>query len=169
MSESLRLHIAIEQIKFARHYFLGMLDELADDDWYASPPGMSTHIAWQVGHVAMAEYGLALFRVRGRQPEDLELMPSKFRKQFSRGSTPNLDREANPTPQELREILDRIHQQVLRELPTFSEEQLDEKIDPPHAVYDTKLGAVMFCSHHEMLHAGQVGLIRRALGREPIR
>ena len=33
-------------------------------------------LAWQVGHSAMAEYGLCLYRVRGRVSEDTQLMPA---------------------------------------------------------------------------------------------
>ena len=133
------------------------------------PPGAATHIGWQVGHLAMAEYGLCLFRQRGRTEGDLDLMPSTFRKQFSRGSKPNPDAAANPTPAQLRAVLERVHQQVLAEAPTFTAEQLNEPTEMPYAAYPTKLGAMLFCAHHEMIHAGQIGLIRRLLGKAPVR
>jgi hypothetical protein len=37
----------------------------------------------------MAQYGLCLFRLRGRQEIDADLMTSSFRKQFSRGRRPS--------------------------------------------------------------------------------
>lgn len=163
------LQLAIRQIEFARGYTLSLLAGLSDEDWFQLPGTATTHIAWQVGHLAMAEYGLCLFRLRGRMSEDLDLMPGKFRKQFSKGSQPDPDPGRNPSPGELRQVLDRIHQQVLRELAVTSEAQLAEPIDEPYAVTPTKLGALFFCSHHEMLHAGQIGLLRRLLGRTPVR
>lgn len=163
------LQLAIRQIEFARDYTASLLDGLSDEDWFRQPGAVTTHIAWQVGHLAMAEYGLCLFRIRGRLSEDLELMPGKFRKQFSRGSQPDPDPGRNPAPAELRQVLDRIHQQVLRELPATRDSQLAEAIDEPYAVTPTKLGALFFCSHHEMLHAGQIGLLRRLLGHDPVR
>jgi hypothetical protein len=51
----------------------------------------------------------------------------------------------------------------------FTEAHLAEPLDEPYAVYPTKLGAIVFCAHHEMLHAGQIGLLRRLLGKPPIR
>ena len=96
-------------------------------------------------------------------PEDLDLMSSKFRKQYSKGSQPDPERQNNPTPAELRETLERVHRQALSELAACSEQQLAEPIDEPYAVTPTKLGALFFCSHHEMLHAGQIGLLRRLL------
>jgi len=163
------LQLALQQIEFARAYMLGILAEIDEAEWFTLPTGCPTHVAWQVGHLAMAEYGLCLFRQRGRQPADLELMTSSFRKQFSRGSIPEADANTYPSPAEIRATLDRVHAQVLKEAAGFTAEQLKEPVEPPFAVEPTKLGCLLFCSHHEMLHAGQLGLLRRLLGKQPIR
>lgn len=164
-----RLEIILKQLEFARAYTLALLADIDEGDWFQMPAGATTHLAWQMGHIAMAEYGLALFRQRGRQPDDLQLMSSTFRKQFSRGSTPEPDPVQNPAIGEIREVFDRVHEQVLREVPTFTAASLDEPCELPYAGYPTKLGALLLCSHHELLHAGQIGLLRRLLGKPPIR
>lgn len=164
-----RIEIVLKQLEFARTYTTALLADLDGDDWFYAPPGIVTHVAWQIGHIAMAEYGLCLFRQRGRQPEDLELMSSSFRKQFSRGSTPELDPSKNPPIADIRSTFDRVHAQVLKELPTFAPATLDEPVDLPYAGYPTKFGALLLASHHELLHAGQIGMVRRALGKAPIR
>ena len=163
------LHLELQQLEFARAYTLATLEGFGDADWFAMPAGCPTHLAWQVGHLAMAEYGLCLFRQRGRQPVDLELMTSSFRKLFSRGSAPQADAAKYPSVAEIRATFDRVHQQVLAEAPAFTAEQLREPVEMPYAVEATRLGTLLFCSHHEMLHAGQIGLIRRLLGNAPIR
>jgi hypothetical protein len=165
----MNLQMALSQIGFARNYTLSILAGIDDSHWFTMPPGCPTHVAWQVGHVAMAEYGLCLFRQRGRQPVDLELMSSAFRKLFSRGTVPDSDASKYPSPAEIRTTFDRVHAQVQREAPAFTEEQLKEAVDMPYAVEATKLGALLFSSHHEMLHAGQLGLLRRLFGSQPIR
>ena len=109
------LELAIKQIAFARSYTLSLLEDYDDAQWFTVPEECTTHVAWQVAHLAMAQYGLCLFRQRGRA------------------------------------------------------DSLSESIDKPYAVYPNKLGALVFCSHHEMLHAGQIGLLRRLLGKTPIR
>jgi hypothetical protein len=163
------LTLALQQIQFARAYTLSILDEIDQAEWFGMPAESPTHVAWQVGHVAMAEYGLCLFRQRGRQPVDLELMSSSFRKLFSRGSVPLADAAKYPSAAEIRGTFDRVHAQVLKEAPAFAAEQLKEPVDMPYAVEATKLGSLLFCSHHEMLHAGQLGLLRRLLGKVPLR
>jgi len=169
MDLSPQLEIAHQQIEFARQYTLALLEDIDPTEWFIQPAGTITHLAWQVGHLAMAEYGLCLFRQRGRQPNDAQLMSSKFRKMFSRGSSPDPDPDGNPAAAEIRAVFERVHEQVRKELPGFTEQQLDEPIDKPYAVSATRLGALYFCSHHEMLHAGQIGLLRRLLGKPPIR
>ena len=167
MDQAGRLELAIRQIEFSRQYTLSLLEDLTDQEWFAQPAGAETHIAWQVGHLAMAEYGLCLFRVRGRQEADLELMSSQFRKRFSRGSTPSAVRQ--PPLDELRAVFQRVHAQTLAELPGYTATLLAEPIDEPYAVFANKMGALLFCSAHEMLHAGQIGLLRRQLGKPPLR
>ncbi|MDP6443886.1 MAG: DinB family protein [Pirellulaceae bacterium] len=164
-----RLEIAWRQIEFAREYSTALLEGIEDGEWFATPDSSPTHLAWQVGHLAMAQYGLCLFRIRGRRTEDSELMTSRFRKQFSRGSLPVADAAAHPSPDEIRGVFDRVYERVQLELPATDPSALDEPVDAPYAGYATKLGALLFCSHHEMIHAGQIGLLRRLLGREPVR
>src|SRR5262245_43048942 len=94
------LERAIKQVEFARTYTLSVLAEIDEADWFRMPPSCPTHVAWQVGHLAMAEYGLCLFRQRGRQPIDADLMSSSFRKLFSRGTVPDPEAAKYPSASE---------------------------------------------------------------------
>ena len=38
-----------------------------------------------------------------------------------------------------------------------------EPVEMPYAAYPIKLGAILFCPLHEHIHAGQIGVVRRAL------
>jgi uncharacterized damage-inducible protein DinB len=110
-----------------------------------------------------------MFRIRGRDPADLDLIPGRFRKAYSRQSTPSDSQEKQPTAEELLERLEEVHRRAISEVTSTSVETLMEPVDMPYAAYPIKLGAVLFCPLHEQIHAGQIGLIRRALGHEPIR
>ena len=168
-----RVELFLDNMKFARGYTLQLLEDLSEDDWYWTPQSgqseMVTHIAWQAGHLAMAQYGLWLFRQRGRTSEDTELMSSKFRKLFMKGTTPSADRAAYPAPEEILQVLERVNAQVVKEVPGFSDESLDEPTDPPTAAYANRYGCLLMAVNHEMLHAGQIGLLRRLMGKDPIR
>jgi hypothetical protein len=161
-----RLQLAIEQIIFARNYTIGLLDQTPTDEWYRIPPGGVSHVAWQVGHIAFAEYRLALWRIRGERPDDAAFFSPEFRRQFGADSVPQAD--SRYAAADLRAVLDRVHQQVLLEVHGLNEAELDQPVPHPHPFANTKLLALQWCAHHEMLHAGQIGLLRRHLGYPPM-
>lgn len=160
---------ALGQIDFARRYTLELLDATPESRWYEIPAGHVSHVAWQVGHLAVSQYGLLMFRIRGRRPEDLDLVPGRFRKTFGRGGKPPAEDPKHPTATQLRERLDQIHRQAMDELAQVEPAVLLEPVDMPYAVYPCKLGAILFCPMHESLHAGQIGALRRGLGLDSIR
>jgi DinB superfamily len=163
-----RLQLAIEQIVFARNYTIGLLDQTPTSEWYRLPPGGVSHVAWQVGHLAFSECRLTLWRIRGRQPQDDDLFSQEFLRLFGANSVPDADPAHRLAPSEIRAVLDRVHEQALRELPGLDEAQLDQPIPHPHRFARTKLLALLWCAQHEMLHAGQIGLLRRHLGHPPL-
>ena len=163
-----RLQLAIEQIVFARNYTIKLLDETPAPEWYRMPPGGVSHVAWQAGHLAFSECRLALWRVRGRRPEDDGLFSEQFLRLFGANSVPSADPANRLAPAEIRATLDRVHEQALRELPDLDEAELDRPVPQPHPVAKTKLLGLLWCAQHEMLHAGQIGLLRRFLGHPPL-
>src|SRR5262249_23603337 len=106
-----RLELAIEQIVKARQYTLRLLDAVEPAEWVRPPPPGVTHIAWQAGHLAIAEYYLTMERVRGVQPGDDQVIPPTFSRLFGRLTTPDPDPAKYPSPAEIRAVLDRVHQQ----------------------------------------------------------
>ncbi|WZO96513.1 DinB family protein [Isosphaeraceae bacterium EP7] len=157
----------IRRISFARRYTLGLLDSVDDADWSRMPGGCPTNIAWQAGHLAMAEYRLCLERVRGPRPEDAALISPEFIARFHRDSTPREADEGRPSPAEIRAVMARVHEAALSLLDQIDDPLLAEPIHTPHAFCSTKAEIYDWCSAHEMLHAGQIGLLRRALGAAP--
>jgi hypothetical protein len=160
---------AIGQIQFARRYTLELLDSVPHDRWFEIPTGLPTNIAWQVGHLAVSQYGLLMFRIRGRKPEDLELIPGRFRKAYGRESVPSSDPARQPSPKELIDRLTMVFDLAMGEVSSIDPDVLLEPVDMPYAAFPIKLGAILFCPLHEHIHAGQIGLVRRALGLEPVR
>ena len=164
-----QIALATKQIEFARTYTLGLLEDVDDDEWFRMPANCPTHIGWQVGHLAMAQYALTMIRVRGKEPEDEQIISKKFFRCFQKGTVPESDASVYPTPADIRQTLTSVHDHALQELTQYSDADLEQKLPEPHAVFDTKLGSVFFCSAHELIHCGQIGLCRRLLEKSPIR
>ena len=162
-----RLELVARRILFTRKYTLRLLEGLSDEEWFWQPEAYPTHIAWQVGHIAMSHYGLTLFRIRGRETVDRALLPGKYRKLFLKGTRADAEPTAYPQPQELLEKLEQIRLQTFSELAGFAA-MLDEPTEAPHTSFGTKFGSLVFVADHEMLHAGQIGMLRRLMGKEPV-
>src|SRR5262249_15877000 len=113
------LHTALEQIVFARRYTLGLLADVAPADWFRMPAEGVTHIAWPVGHPDYAQYRLVLERVRGKRDDDAELISGEFLQLFGRNSVPDPDPARYPDPAEIRTVLDRVYERVVRDLPAL--------------------------------------------------
>jgi hypothetical protein len=131
------------------------------------PDGI-THLAWQVGHLASAQYGLTIRATRGK-PEAGEVLPGSYFGLFGRGSKPLADPNAYPEPPELMSVFHAINEAHPREIGGFTNAQLDEPSLVESPMFKTKFDALVFCSEHEFSHAGQVGLLRRLLGYDSLR
>jgi hypothetical protein len=163
-----RAAVALEQMEFARGYTKMFLEDLTPEEWFWQPPEPVTHVAWQVGHLAIAQFGLVCLRMRGEQPGDEEIIPREYRKMFGKGSTAT-DAADCPTPEDLLATLDRVHQEVVALVPTLTADTLAEPVDPGHPIFKTKLSTLSFTPQHEMIHAGQIALLRRLMGKAPLR
>ena len=164
-----RLHAAIQAISTAREYTDQLLARTDPAEWFRQPQEGVTHIAWQVGHLAFAEYAIGLRRIRGVRDEDGTLFPEEFHNLFGRLSVPDPDPGNYPSAAEIRRTFDAVHKQVLRELPDLSDKDLDESTtDPPHPMHSTKWEALQWCAQHEFLHAGEIALLRRLHGAQAI-
>ena len=52
MSTPARLEAAIDRLRRARVFTRQFLPDLTEAEWWWSPPQFTTHVAWQVGHLA---------------------------------------------------------------------------------------------------------------------
>jgi uncharacterized damage-inducible protein DinB len=119
--------------------------------------------------MAVSQYNLCLRRVRGRTKADETLIPDNFIEHFQLGSKPVAGAENYPPVEEIKKVFDAVHAQVLAELAKLTDEELDVPVEQPHPVFKTKLGAVEYSPSHELIHNGQIGLLRRLMGKPPLR
>ena len=163
-----RVDFLTEQFESVRRYTNMTLDGITSEDWFRVSKGGHTRIAWQVGHIAMGQYGLALAIPRGeRKEEDEALIPSSFREHFAPGSTPAPHPDSNPPIAEIAGIFRRVHEQVLTELPTFTDDLLDETSAIEHPMFSKNFGSLMWAIQHEYTHAGQISMLYRLNGGAP--
>jgi hypothetical protein len=158
----------LDQIRFAHSYTTRLLDATPHSDWGRVPPAGVSHVGWQVGHLAMAGYRLALDRVRGPQPGDDDLISEAFLARFGRDSAPDPAALAEWPAEAVLLTYRRVHERIQLELSVLPEAELGRPLLRPHAICRTKGDCLAWCAQHEMLHAGQIGLLRRQLGHRPL-
>lgn len=162
-----QLATALDQIKTARRYTLGLLADLPDEAWFWMPTPAVSHIAWQVGHLAIAQYRMVVAFHREPRESDNEWAPDSYRPLFGRDSIPQPDPALYPTPAELLATLNAINDNVTAEAAAYAEADLQGPVLVPHRFLKTRMEALLWCSRHESIHAGQIGLLRRLYGLSP--
>ncbi|HEX3149971.1 MAG TPA: DinB family protein [Gemmataceae bacterium] len=167
---SSRISHFIDALVFARGYTLDLLATIPETDWFRMPSGCPTHVAWQVGHLAMAEARLIVERVGGHQVVEEGVLPAEFMTLFMRNMVPDAAADKHPSPAEIRRVLDHVHEAALETLHATHDADLETFVvgSSPHRFCRTKADYARWVSHHEFLHSGQIGLIRRMLGNEPV-
>ena len=164
-----QLEAATARLEMANRRVKDFTADLAPDEWFWHPAEYTTHIAWQVGHLAVSTYNLALRRVRGRTKADETLISDAFIEHFKLGSKPVAGADNYPPVAEIQRVYDAVHAQALQELAALSDEDLNVPVEQPHPLFKTKLGAVDYASGHELIHNGQIGLLRRLMGKPALR
>ena len=164
-----RLEVVIDRLRRSRTYTQQFLTGLTPEEWFWSPPVFTTHIAWQVGHLAVAQYNLCLRRLRGRTADDESLISDAYINAFKLGSTPVAGAANNLPLAEIQRVFDAVYQQVLVELPLVDNAELDAPVEPPHPAFKTKFGAIEYSPGHELIHAGQIAMLRRLMGKPALR
>ena len=101
-----RISELVGRIQGVRDYTVSLVDAVPESEWFRQPAEGVTHVAWQVGHLAMAQYRLALDRVRGVQPGDEDLISEQVLSIYGKDSVPDPDPAANATPAEIRAAFD---------------------------------------------------------------
>lgn len=162
-----RIELLAANFQSVRRYTHMTLDGFNKDKWFCVPEGCPTHAAWQLGHIAIGNYGLALAIPRDESSEDEKLIPTTFREHFGRGSTPNSDPAANPSVEFILSVYNSVHDQIANELSSFTDEMLDETTPFDHPMFKSKFGSLMWSIQHEYTHAGQISLLYRLQGGTP--
>jgi DinB superfamily len=163
----IRVLTAIERIRSARENTRHLMSDFTADEWFWHPPTFVTHLAWQIGHLAFAQYCHCFWWIRGRRPEDELLLPKQFIELFEMGSVPVAAAGHYPSIEEIKRVFDHVYDWTMDELPTLTDEELEVPIHPSRPER-TKLAGLFWDAEHEFLHAGQIGLLRRLMGKPPV-
>ena len=136
--------------------------DLAADEFLHRTSPNANCAAWTVGHLALTDRR-SLARLGAPLPE----LPEGFDKRFSRY-------DGCPQAQEFGDVkqivaaFDEHRTRLIAAVKTATPEQLEAKLERPIAMCATVGEALAFLGVHTAMHAGQIVMIRRSLGRPPL-
>jgi len=134
------------------------LSDLTDADLLVRPAPGANHIAWQLGHLIIAEVNFFLPKVPGAKPPAL---PTGFAEQHSK-DTVNSD-AGFKTKEEYLALFKSARAGTLATVDKLSDADLDK--DSGWQMANTVGKVLLFIASHDMMHAGQFTVVRRKLGK----
>jgi uncharacterized damage-inducible protein DinB len=118
--------------------------------------------AWILGHLILAERRFLLSAGGTVEP-----LPDGFEAKFARDElAPKLAEYGDVSG--LLAMWNAVHDQLVKQTEAITIEQLETKLEKPHPMFQTLGQLMVFANIHATMHAGQVSVIRRSLGRAPL-
>lgn len=158
------LDIGLGALGFARFMTLKFLDAIPEEQWCHVPVPGGNPAVWIAGHVAWEDDDCLKSLIEDRGSE----LPQRWHDCFATSSTPTSNADDYPTIAEIRTTLETLR----RELIDFFTASADRLADPlPEAwhAFAKDLAALMpALACHEMIHVGQLAVIRKSLKLAPV-
>jgi uncharacterized damage-inducible protein DinB len=154
-------------LEFSRRLLEGILSELEGSDWFYQAHEKSNYPLWVVGHLGLAD-NMFINRFR---PERVK-KPEGWDALFWFGSQ-MLPSTAYPPVDEVLAYFRERRQALLQLLEELTDAELDAPAPAPGErspiAGAPSIGQLfLFASQHESLHAGQLTIAHRAVGKAPL-
>lgn len=133
------------------------------EDWVRRPNASTNHAMWIAGHLGLATNSFIGFVDATKKDCREDLAPL-----FGKGSRPLDDLRAYPTPADVTSFLTERGRVFMGLLDRCADDDFTRQVTQgPSFMYD--VGAVFqMAAWHETLHAGQLTVIHRMIGKTPI-
>jgi hypothetical protein len=119
--------------------------------------------AWIMGHLILSSRGM----MTRLGVTDLPPLPDGFEQRFARDATAPHASDYGDISQ-LRTLFAQHHELFAQAIRKASREVLDKALEKPSPMFGTVGEMTAFAPAHIASHAGQISMIRRSLGREPL-
>jgi hypothetical protein len=139
----------------------GMLGDLSDADLLVRPADGANHIAWQIGHLILAEQRMGSRLPGAKYPE----LPAGFAEKHDRQPTAQNATSGFGTKAQYLELFNKTREATLAALAKLSDADLDQPVSTPVPGITNLGGVVMFFVLHSLTHGGQFSVVRRKLGK----
>ena len=127
----------------------------------AAPTGNCT--AWVIGHLILSERNA----LQAAGVTDMPALPEGFEKKFPRDESAATCSDFGDISQ-LMPMFNQHRERLIAAVRSMTPEQLSQPREKPHPLFATTGEFLNFMAMHVTMHAGQITMIRRTLGRPPL-
>lgn len=150
-------------LAYSRRITLNLLDGFPDDKLCYQPFKDANHVLWMMGHLAWSD-DLIMTQICGVKAR----LPEKWTELFGWGSKSSPDQSVYPDRAQLAQAMQTQRNALMEWIRSMSEAQLVKSLPTDYANFAVNYGALpASITWHEGFHAGQIAMIRKALGFEP--
>ena len=140
-----------------------VISDLSDADLLVRPVPEANHLAWQLGHLIVAEKHLVLEQLPSATFPEL---PAGFAESYTKETSQSDDPGKFHSKAQYLELLGKMREATLSELAKLSDADLDRPTLGNMAAFCPTLGAIFgMVSDHITMHMGQASVVRRKLGK----
>jgi hypothetical protein len=141
------------------------LDDLKDSDLLVRAVPNSNHIAWQLGHLIVAERSMMEELFPGSMPA----LPAGFAEKHSKDMATSDDPKGFLKKDEYLKLYDQVRSGTLKGIEKLTEGDLDKPAPERFRSFAPTIASVILMQPaHWTMHAGQWAIIRRKLGKPPL-
>jgi hypothetical protein len=149
-------------LETARFVTTTYLSDLSDEDLLVRPVPGAHHIAWQLGHLLYSECTMIEGVRAGVAPQ----LPPRFAEHHSKEGGNEDAKEYFLSKVEYLTLMASVREATRSLLPQFTAEQLDAPGPEAMRSYAPTIGSVfLMIGSHEIMHSGQIAVVRRKLGK----
>lgn len=150
-------------LKGSEGVLLGFLSDLSDADLLVRPVAGANHVAWQIGHLILAERFLV-----GEQLSGVEYppLPGGFEARHGKESAASVETTGWLTKAEYERLFRETRAATIAAASKLTVADLDRPTQGRMAAKAPKVGnLILMLSNHDMMHAGQFSVVRRKQGK----
>jgi uncharacterized damage-inducible protein DinB len=153
----------LRQYEMPRRMVLALSGDFTDEE-ATRPAGGQKPLVWYLGHIALTDnYLLTLFG------DESSALTAEHNERFGRGSDGHAD-FSDASKAEMLDILEATRGRVTALLSSLAPEDLDREArgEAVHPSFKTLGSALALVVSHCAYHAGQIGDLRREMGKNPM-
>lgn len=154
--------VMLSNLHSSRYVMSRYLEDLTDADLLVRPHPDAHHIAWQLGHLILSECHM----VRAVRPQCAFDLPAACVAKHDKAAAGRSQLSDFYTKDAYLAFMEQVREATFTALKQLSQDELSYPGPEAMRSYAPKIGSVFLAiANHEMMHSGQIAVVRRVLGK----